>query len=176
MFGPAFLINPVTEYKARTRPLYLPSGSGWYELRNGTYLRGGQTIEAIAPYTDIPVYVKAGSIIPCGPEILYTSEKPADPIRLFVYTGDNGSFTLYEDENINYNYEKGKFSMIPLSYNEKEHTLNIGTRQGEYPGMLGTRTFEIKWIGSNKPSGLDFQSNPDTIISYNGNEQSIKMK
>jgi alpha-D-xyloside xylohydrolase len=176
MFGPAFLVNPVTEYKARTRSLYLPAGSEWYDLRNGKYLKGGQTIEANAPYADIPVYIKAGSIIPCGPEIQYTTEKPADPIRLFVYTGSDGSFTLYEDENVNYNYEKGEFSTIPLSYNEKEHTLSIGKRLGEYPGMLGTRTLEIKWITRNKPSGLDFQAKPDAIISYNGNEQSIKME
>ena len=176
MFGPAFLVNPVTEYKARTRSLYLPAGSGWYDLRNGNYLKGGQTVEANAPYTDIPVYVKAGSIIPWGPEIQYTTEKQADPIRLFIYTGSDGSFTLYEDENVNYNYEKEKFSMIPLSYNEKEHTLNIGNRFGEYPGMLGTRTFEIKWISNNRPSGLDFQSKPDAIIKYDGSQQSIKMK
>ena len=176
MFGPAFLVNPVTEYKARTRSLYLPAGSEWYDLRNGNYLKGGRTVEANAPYTDIPVYVKAGSIIPCGPEIQYTTEKPADPIRLFVYTGNDGSFTLYEDENINYNYEKDKFSMIPLSYNEKEHTLNIGKRHGEYPGMLGTRTFEIKWISRNKPSGLDFQSKPDAIVLYDGNIQTVEMK
>jgi len=176
MFGPAFLVNPVTEYKARTRLLYLPAGSGWYELQNGTYFKGGQTIEASSPYTDIPVYVKAGSIIPCGPEIQYTTEKPADPIRLFVYTGMDGSFTLYEDENVNYNYERGKFSTIPLSYNEKEHTLTIGKRYGEYPGMLGTRTFEIKWIGNSNPSGLDFQSKPDAIVIYDGNKQSVGMK
>jgi alpha-D-xyloside xylohydrolase len=176
MFGPAFLINPVTEYKARTRRLYLPAGSRWYDLRNGKFLEGGQMIEAKAPYTDIPVYVKAGSIIPCGPEIQYTTEKPADPIRLFVYTGSDGSFTLYEDENVNYNYEKGKFSMIPLSYNEKEHTLNIGKRNGEYQGMLITRTFEIKWISSEKPSGFDFESKPDVIVLYDGNKQSVEMK
>jgi alpha-D-xyloside xylohydrolase len=176
MFGPAFLINPVTEFKARTRHVYLPAGIGWYDLRNGKYLKGGQTVEADAPYTDIPVYIKAGSIIPCGPEIQYTSERQADPIRLFVYTGSDGSFMLYEDENTNYEYEKGRFSTILLSYDEKEHTLYIGKRHGEYPGMLETRTFEIKWIGSNKPAGLDFQSKPDTIVLYDGNEQSLRMK
>jgi len=176
MFGPALLINPVTEYKARTRLVYLPTGSGWYDLQNGKYFEGGQTIEANAPYTDIPVYIKAGSIIPCGPEIQYTTEKQADPIRLFVYTGNDGSFMLYEDENINYEYEKGKFSMILLSYNEKEHTLNIGKRHGEYSGMLRTQTFDIKWISSNKPAGLDFQSKPDASVLYDGNEQSVGMK
>jgi alpha-D-xyloside xylohydrolase len=176
MFGPAFLINPVSEYKSRSRAVYLPSGRGWYDLRNGKYFKGGQTIEADAPYTDIPIYVKTGSIIPCGPEIQYTTETQADPIRLFVYTGNDGSFMLYEDENVNYNYEKGNSSTIPLSYNEKGHTLTVGKRQGKFPGMLETRTFEINWISSNKPAGLDFQSKPDTIILFNGNEQSVRMK
>jgi len=176
MFGPALLVNPVTEYKARTRLLYLPAGVGWYDLRNGKYLTGGQTIEADAPYVEIPVYVKAGSIIPCGPAIQYTTEKPADTIRVFVYAGSDGSFTLYEDENVNYNYEKGKFSTIPLSYNDKSKELTIGKRQGTFDGMLEKRTFEIVWIGKLKASGLDFQSKPDAIVIYNGSQQSIMMK
>jgi alpha-D-xyloside xylohydrolase len=112
MFGPALLVNPVTEYKVRTRKVYLPAGSGWYDLKSGQYHKGRQAIQADAPYTDIPLFVKAGSILPCGPEIQHTEEKPADPIRLFVYTGGDGSFTLYEDENVNYNYEQGKFAII----------------------------------------------------------------
>ena len=175
MFGPAFLVNPVTEYKTRMRPVYLPSGIGWYDLQTGQYFEGGQTIQADAPYTDIPIYVKEGSIIPCGPAIQYTTEKPSDPIRFFVYTGCDGVFTLYEDENVNYNYEKGKFSTIQISYSEKDHELTIGKRQGEFPGMLQSRTFEIVWISTQKPVGLDFQSNPDTLITYDGSQQSVKM-
>ena len=176
MFGPSLLINPVTEYKARSRKVYLSSGSGWFDLRTGKYFKGGQIIQADAPYTDIPIYVKEGSIIPCGPEIQYASQKPADPIRLFVYAGSNGSFTLYEDEDTNYNYEKGKFALISLKYNEKTHTLTIGKRQGEFNGMLKSRSFEIVWINKDKPAGMDFTSKPDVIIKYDGSEQSIKMK
>ena len=176
MFGPALLINPVTEYKARTRPVYLPAGAGWYDLRTGRYLDGGQTIQAEAPYSDIPVFVKAGSILPCGPEIQYTGEKPVDPIRLFIYTDGDGLFNLYEDEDVNYNYEQGKFSLIPLSYSDKDQTLTIGERQGEFPGMLKSRTFEIIWIGRQKAAGLDFQAKPDTVVSYEGLSQSIKLK
>lgn len=101
-----------------------------------------------------------------APMIQYTEQKPADPIRLFVYTGSDGAFTLYEDENVNYNYEKGQFAMIPLSYSEKERVLTIGKRQGEFPGMLTTRTFEIVWIGKQKPTSLDFQSKPDATVTY----------
>jgi alpha-D-xyloside xylohydrolase len=176
MFGPAFLVNPITEYKARARSLYLPAGIGWYDLRNGKYLEGGQIIQADAPYTEIPIYIKAGSIIPCGPEIQYTTEKPADPIRLFVYIGSDGSFTLYEDENVNYNYEKGKFSTIAMNYDDTKKELTFGKREDEFDGMLKKRTFEIVWISSQKPSGLEFQSKPDTVITYDGTRQSIQMK
>jgi alpha-D-xyloside xylohydrolase len=176
MFGPAILVNPVSEYKARSRAVYLPSGSDWYEFTSGKSYAGGQWIQADAPYTEIPLYIKAGSIIPCGPEIQYTAEKPADPIRIFVYTGNDGSFTLYEDENTNYNYEKGKFATIPLSYTEKVKKFTLGKRQGSFDGMLKKRTFEINFISKQKPSRLDFQSKPDAIILYDGNHTSIKIK
>jgi alpha-D-xyloside xylohydrolase len=176
MFGPALMINPVTEYKARTRTVYLPAGSGWYDLHSGKYHPGNQTLKADAPYTDIPIFVKAGSILPCGPDIQYTSEKPADPIRLFVYTGADGSFSLYEDEDVNYNYEQGRFSLIPLSYNEKDRILTIGQRQGDFPGMLKTQTFEIVWIGEQKSSGLDFEAEPDALVIYDGSEQILQIK
>jgi alpha-D-xyloside xylohydrolase len=176
MFGPALLVNPVTEYKARTRSVVLPAGADWYDLKSGHFLKGGRTIQVDAPYTDIPIFVKSGSILPCGPEIQYSTEKPADPIRLFIYTGTDGSFSLYEDEGINYNYEKGRFAVIPLTYQEKNHTLIIGKRAGEFPGMLKSRTFEIVWIGDRKWSGLDFQMKPDAVLTYDGNPQSIKMK
>jgi alpha-D-xyloside xylohydrolase len=176
MYGPSLLVNPVTEYKAKSRSVYLPDGAGWYDLKSGQHYDGGQSVQADAPYVDIPVFVKEGSILPCGPDIQYTTEKPSDPIRLFVYTGSDGSFTLYEDENINYNYEKGKFSIIPLSYNEKDHVLIVGKRHGSFTGMLETRTFEIVWIGKQNVHGLDFQSKPDATISYDGAQRSIKMK
>jgi len=181
MFGPALLINPVTEYKVRTRRVYLPapllaSGKrqgGWYELKTGRYFKGGQTIEAEAPYTDIPIFVKEGSIIPFGPAIQYTTEKPADPIRLLVYTGADGAFTLYEDENINYNYEKGAYSIILLKYDEDSHSLTIGARQGEFPGMLKERTFEIIWISKENPAGLDLDGTVALFVDYDGSELSI---
>jgi alpha-D-xyloside xylohydrolase len=168
MFGPAFLINPVTEYKATSRKVYLPAGTGWYDLKTGKYFPGGQTIEADAPYTDMPIFIKEGSIIPFGPAIQYTAEKPADPIRLVVYTGQNASFILYEDENINYNYEKGAFSRIPLQYNEATRSLTIGVRQGEFPEMLRKRTFEIVWVGKDKPVVFDLEAAPTLVVSYNG--------
>ncbi|MDP4189071.1 MAG: glycoside hydrolase family 31 protein, partial [Bacteroidota bacterium] len=134
MFGTGLLICPVYNYKARKRAVYLPSPGNWYELYSGKYFKGGQNIQADAPYSHIPVFVKEGSIIPFGPEIQYSTEKPADPVTLYVYTGHDASFSFYEDENLNYNYEKGKYSIIPISYNEKAKTLRIGKRQGLFPG------------------------------------------
>ncbi|MGA9292155.1 MAG: TIM-barrel domain-containing protein [Ignavibacteriaceae bacterium] len=176
MFGPALLINPITKYKARKRNVYLPSGTGWYDIKSGKYFKGGETIEAEAPYSDIPIFVKEGSIIPCGPALQYSTEKQADPVRLFVYTGNDCSFNLYEDENTNYNYEKEMFSIIPIKYDGKNHEIFLGKRQGGFPGMLETRTFEIIWISKENPSGLKFNSKPGSVIKYDGTQQIIKMK
>ena len=174
MFGPALLINPVTEYKVRAREVYLPAGTGWYELKSGRYFEGGRSIQADAPYSDIPIFVKEGSIIPCGPDIQHTSEKPAEPIHLFVYTGNDGKFILYEDEDINYNYEKGAYSRIPFNYDENSGLLIIGKRQGEYPGMLQERTFEITWISKERAAGFDPVFSADKTVRYIGNKLVIK--
>jgi alpha-D-xyloside xylohydrolase len=176
MFGPSLLVNPVTAYKARSRPVYLPAGTGWYDMKTGAFYHGGQSINADAPYGIIPVFVKEGSIIPCGPDIQYTDQKPADPIRLFVYTGADATFSLYEDEGSNYNYEQGRFSTIPFTYNQNDRVLTIGTRQGDFPDMLTKRTFEIVWIGKERPSGLDFEAGPDATVTYDGKGLSVKMQ
>ncbi len=174
MFGPAFLINPVTEYKARSRKVYLPEGTGWYDFKTGRYYTGGQTIEAKAPYTDMPIYIKEGSIIPFGPAIQYTTEKPASHIRLIVYTGRDAVFTLYEDENINYNYEQGAYSKIPFVYNEAAKSLTIGAREGEFPGMLKSRTFEIVWVDKDNPVAFNLRATPAQAVRYNGREVTVK--
>ncbi len=174
MFGPSLLVCPVSEYKARTRSVYLPRGA-WYDLHTGKRLNGGATITAQAPYTEIPVFVREGSIVPCGPTLQYTGEKPADPIRLFVYTGRDASFSLYEDQDTTYDYEQGKFSIIPLRYDEKGHLLTIGARRGTFPGMLGSRTFDIVWIGKGRPSGMDFERKPDASVLYTGSSISVPL-
>jgi alpha-D-xyloside xylohydrolase len=174
MFGPALLINPVCQYRARSRAVYLPAGTGWYDLSSGAYYAGGQTIRAEAPYGRIPVFVREGSILPCGPAVQYSDQMPDAPIRLFVYPGRDGSFLLYEDENTNYNYEKGLFSTIPISTREKGRVLTIGKRQGQFPGMPATRTFEIVWLGKQKP--LDFDLKPDATVKYDGSRQIVRMR
>ena len=176
MLGPAIMVNPVTSYKARTRAVYLPSGTGWFDMTSGRHYDGGQTINAAAPYTEIPLFVREGAIIPCGPDLQYTGEKPADPIRVFVYAGHDGSFSLYEDEGVNYGYEKGSFSMIPFTYSETKKTLTIGKREGEFPGMRSTRTFEIVRIGLDNPGGLDFTAAPESVVHYDGSPKEVTLR
>lgn len=176
MFGPSLLINPVYTYKARSRRLYLPANTGWYNLYDGTYTEGGQYITADAPLDRIPLYAKAGSIIPFGPAMQYTAQRPADTITLYVYTGSNGKFSLYEDEGVNYNYEKGQYSTIPFSYDDANKTLTIGKREGTFPGMLLQRTFRIVKAGKDKPVSMDFDNPNAIVIRYDGTAKKISLK
>jgi alpha-D-xyloside xylohydrolase len=175
MFGPALMINPVTEYKARSRNVYLPAPYGWYDLLSGIHFSGGKMINADAPYSSIPVFVREGAILPFGPDMQYTSEKPADPLILFVYTGTDGAFTLYEDEGVNNNYENGAYTLIPFVYSEADRTLTIGARKGEFSGMLQNRTFNVKVVSKDKPVKLDFNTTPDKVVEYSGEEIVVKL-
>ncbi len=175
MLGQSLLINPVSEYKSRSREVYLPSSAGWYDFYSGQYYKGSQTIKADAPYGRMPLFVKAGSILPTGPEIQYATEKKADPITLYVFTGDDTSFTLYEDENVNYSYENGKYSEIPIYYNEATHTLTIDERKGSFPGMLDKRTFQILWVSVSHPVGVGLSAQPQRLIQYDGKPVSVKL-
>ncbi len=169
MFGSSILVAPVTKYKARTWEVYLPKQkAGWYDFHTGKFYEGGQKINADAPLEEIPLFVKAGSIIPAGPEIQYTAEKPADPITLYVFTGANATTDVYNDEAVNYNYQQGQFEKIKVAYDEASKTLTIGAREGSYPGMLQERTFEIVWIDKDNPSGIGLTAKPDQVITYKG--------
>jgi alpha-D-xyloside xylohydrolase len=168
MFGPSLMVAPVYKYKATNREVYFPEANGWYDLYSGKYTDGGQKISVDAPYDRMPLFVKEGSIVPFGPEIQYTGEKQADAITLYVYTGKDAEFTLYEDEGINYNYEKGNFSTIQFNYKEESGKLTIGDANGSFDGMLKTRTFNIVWIGKQKPVAFDLSKKPDVTISYEG--------
>jgi alpha-D-xyloside xylohydrolase len=174
MFGPSLLVNPVYTYKATQRNVYLPATQGWYDLYSGKYFEGGQTINADAPYERMPVFVKEGSIIPFGVDLQYTNEKPEDKITLYVYTGKDAQFDLYEDEDTNYNYEQGKYSIIPIAYNEATKTLTIGKREGSFNGMLTKRSFNIVWVTKSKAVTLSFDVKGKSV-SYSGDAISIKM-
>ena len=162
MFGPAFMPCPVYEYKARSREVYLPAGAGWYDFYTGLYLPGGQTLTADAPYGRMPLYVRAGSIVPFGPEMEWSDEKPADPLTLCIYAGADASFVLYEDENLNYNYEKGAYATVEFSWDDAARTLTIGERKGSFPGMLKERTFVAAPLGA-EPVTVTYNGKPQTL-------------
>jgi alpha-D-xyloside xylohydrolase len=169
MFGPAFLVSPVTTYQATSRSVYLPATTGdWYDFWTGAATAGGASIIAQAPLDSIPVFIRAGSIVPFGPELTYTGEKPADPITLFVYAGASGDFELYEDDGATYGYENGEFSRIPMHYEEATSTLTIGAREGSFPGMLESRTFEIVVVRPGKAVPWSFTPVADQTVTYDG--------
>jgi alpha-D-xyloside xylohydrolase len=172
MFGPALLVNPVTEPGATTRRMYLPQAT-WYDFWTGKRVDGGTMIDTAAPLDRMPLFVRAGSIVPMGPEVEYASEKPADPIELRVYPGANGSFVLYEDEGDNYDYEKGAHATIRIDWNDTTKKLTIGERQGKFPGMLEDRTFHICFADRNDVGGIVLTGRPDKIVKYLGKSINI---
>ncbi|NII29732.1 DUF5110 domain-containing protein [Pseudoflavitalea sp. X16] len=175
LFGPSLLVNPVYEYRQTKRALYLPASAGWYDLYSGKWYAAGQKIMADAPYERMPVFVKAGSIIPFGPALQYTAEKPADTITLNVYTGADASFNLYEDEGTNYNYEKGAFSIIPVKYSEATKSVTVGDRKGSFTGMLLKRTLRINFITPGQAKQLDFEAGYNKEVMYEGKKLTIRM-
>ena len=173
-FGPSLLVTPVTDPGVDHRSVYLPKGSDWYDFWTGEKSPGGTTQNASAPLDTIPLYVKAGSILPLGPDLQWTGQKPADPIELRVYTGAYGTFTLYEDEGDSYRYEKGAYATIPMTWNEKNQTLTIGHRQGSFTGMLAKRTFHIVWVGPKHGAGATEETKSDLTVTYGGKSISVK--
>lgn len=143
MFGQALMVAPVTDYLARSRSVYFPQGEIWYDFYTDTRLPSGKTIQVDAPYNRIPLFARGGSILPFGPDIQWSDQSPADIITLYVYAGKDGKFSLYEDENNNYNYENGAYSTIDFTWNDAESRLSISDRNGQFPGMLDKRKFNI---------------------------------
>jgi alpha-D-xyloside xylohydrolase len=168
LFGPAFLVNPVYEYEARTRKVYLPAGVRWYDFYSGKAHDGGAEIEAAAPLAQMPLFVKAGSIVPVGPAVQHTAEKLDAPITLNVYQGADGSFELYEDDGVTYGYEKGAFARIPLAYDDAKGTLTVGERKGSFDGMVAKRTYNVRWIAPGEADAANFDTPPDATQEYAG--------
>lgn len=174
MFGPAFLVSPVYKYKARSRALYLPAGTQWYDFYTGEVLKGGRQIDAAAPLSRMPLFVRAGSIVPTGPAIQYADQAVNAPITLLVYTGADGSFELYEDDGRTYAYENGAWSRIPITYNDAAGTLTIGKRVGDFPGMDKKRAVRIRWISGPTKNAVNFDAKPDYTVEYTGEPVVIK--
>ena len=172
MFGPVFLVNPVTDPGVNSRRVYLPKAK-WYDFWSGASVEGPRTIDASAPLERLPLFVRAGSIVPMGPEKEWSNEKPEDPIELRVYRGADGDFTLYEDENDGYNYEKGVCATIGFHWDDAKQTLTIGERKGEFPGMLAERGFQIIFVSGNHGVGIQAENKPDRVVRYSGKATTV---
>ena len=175
MFGPALMACPVGYYKARNRSVYFPEKCGWYNLYTNEYIEGGRHLVVDAPYEQIPVFVREGAIIPFGPEMEWSDEKPAELINLYVYAGADGEFQLYEDEGTNYNYEKGKYATIDIEYDDDDHTVSFSARKGSFPGMLKQRRFNIVLISKDAPKPLNLDNPEGKLVTYNGKALKIKL-
>ena len=177
MFGPALMACPVGEYQKYSRNVYLPKQKGWYDFYTGKHYAGGQTIVADAPFDKIPVFVPEGSILPVGPEMEWSDQKKAELIDLYVYAGKDGSYTLYEDEGTNYNYEKGKYAMIDFKYNDAQKTITIAARKGAFEGMLQKRRFNIVLVSDNNQQGISLAKAPKgKMVKYAGKAVTVKLK
>lgn len=194
MLGKSLLVSPVTKamyikpvVKGRdssyvedfstikSKETYLPGGADWYDFWTGEKLAGGNKVNKDAPLDIIPLYVKAGSILPIGPRVQYAEEKKWDDLQVRIYPGANGKFVLYEDENDNYNYEKGVFATISFNWDDKKKALTISDRKGSFPGMLNSRKFNIIVVGTNKGAGENTDSQPDQEITYTGKKMIVKL-
>lgn len=158
--------------KPKVRQVYLPQAD-WLDFWTGKAEKGGRLVQARAPLEIIPLFVKAGSILPLGPFLEYSDEKPADPLEIRVYPGADGSFTLYEDEGDGYGYEKGLYATIQFTWSDRDRTLAIGQRQGGFPGMLEKRDFNIVVVRPGKGGGIDIEPLPDKSVKYKGQAVSV---
>ena len=173
MFGPALMVAPVIKPGAASRRVYLPAGAKWIDFWAGKTYTGGVTIDVSAPITTMPLFVRAGSIIPYGPTIEYAMEKN-DPIELRVYPGSDGTFTLYEDEGDNYNYERGAYATIPITWYDSTKTLKIGKRTGTFAGMPKEHTFRIVWVSQEHGAGVQSSVAADRLVRYAGQPLSVR--
>jgi alpha-D-xyloside xylohydrolase len=191
MFGPAFLVRPVTEAQYVTRPdknapvpadfsqtkttaVYLPAGTSWVDFWTGQRQAGGQTVQRPTPIDLLPLYVRAGSVLPLGPRQQYIGEKDGAPLEIRVYPGANGEFTLYEDENDNYNYEKGAYATIRMRWNDKARQLTFDGRAGSFPGMQASRTFRVIMVDAQHGTGLGEDNAPAKEVRYAGQKTTVK--
>jgi alpha-D-xyloside xylohydrolase len=184
MFGPAFMVSPVTQQLytganavqgEKTRQVYLPAATKWYNFWTGEVTTGGKTVEAAAPIDILPLYIKAGSVVPMGPDMEYATQKPASTIELRIYRGADGEFKFYEDENDNYNYEKGQFATFTLSWKDATHKLLISDTKGHFPGMLKQRTFNIVLVNGKHGANVGITAKADKVVKYNGKAMVVNL-
>lgn len=175
MFGSSFLVAPIIKDNVGGRKVYLPGDEKWIDFWTGKTHEGGKNVFKTASTTEIPLYIKAGSILPWGPDVQYSTQKPWDELEVRIYPGANGTFTLYEDENDNYNYEQGHYTEIPFTWDDATQTLSIGARIGSYEGMLSQRTFNIVKVSTTSGTGDEHSKEWSAQVQYDGQAVSIKL-
>ncbi|HEX9151861.1 MAG TPA: TIM-barrel domain-containing protein, partial [Flavobacterium sp.] len=190
MFGKSLLVCPVTDSlytsrsngntvvdfsKIKTHKVYLPLGADWFDFWTGEKTKGGQEIEKEVPIDVVPLFVKAGSILPMGPFQQYTSEKDASKLEIRIYEGADGDFTLYEDENDSYNYEKGSYSTITFKWNNEQRKLTVNDCKGSFPGMLKNRIFNLVLVNQQLGTGMNEPLKPTKTIIYSGKTTTVKL-
>jgi alpha-D-xyloside xylohydrolase len=175
MFGPSLLVAPVTEEGATSRRVYLPKGTDWYDFWTGERIVGGQTIDRVAPLSVLPLYVRAGSILPLGPEEEYIGEHPSAPTELRVYPGADGDAKLYSDDGLTYGYEKGQYAWIPLHWNDASHTLTVAARQGQFAGDAASREFNVVLVTPERGTGAAVATGGRQLV-YTGGAQQMQLQ
>ena len=174
MFG-SFLVAPVTDFLARKRKVYLPKGADWYDFHTGKLIKGGRTITANAPLSEIPLYVRAGSIIPMGGDISHADENAGGPLQIRVYPGKDCTFKLYEDEGDNYNYENGAYARTEIKWDDAKKTLTIGERDGSFPGLVEKRKVSVVIVSEGKGAGKELEKKADKSVVFSGKPVSVKL-
>jgi alpha-D-xyloside xylohydrolase len=172
MYGPSLLVAPVTEAGAVSRRVYLPAGVKWYDFWTGEVTAGGQDVDRATPLAVMPLYVRAGTILPMGPESEYSDQHPDGVVELRIYPGHDGSVKLYEDDGISYDYEKGMSATIPIQWDDQAKVLTIGARNGSYPGMRATRDFSLVMVDSAHGVG-EAESDAGRSVHYDGSAQVV---
>ncbi len=177
LYGRSFLVAPKLEELtvSDNRSVYLPAGTKWIDFWTGESLSGGASVQKKTPLDVLPLYVKAGSILPWGPKVQYSGEKKWDALEVRVYPGADGSFVLYEDEADNYNYEKGLYSEIPFTWNDASRELVLGKRKGSFEGMLQNRTFHIVYVTPENGAGDAPSSYVNQMVTYTGEEIKVNL-
>jgi len=166
LFGPALMVAPVTGFEARSREVYLPAGD-WYEAQTGQKLSGARTIAAAAPRERIPLFIRAGSIVPLGPDVQWTGENPQGPLTVHIFAGAEGAFTLYEDQGEDMGYARGEFARLTFAWDNRARRLTIGARQGRFPGMAETRAVTVI-LHDGGAGGPVFERTEGRAVEYSG--------
>jgi alpha-D-xyloside xylohydrolase len=175
MFGPALLVAPITQPGSTRREVYLPQASAWYDFWTGGRIEGN-TVESSAPLNRIPVYVRAGSIVPLGP-VVQNAAAPTDMLEVRVYPGADASFEWYSDAGDTYDYEKGERRILPMHWEDATRTLTLGDAIGKYPGMPGRIRIVLVVVREGHGAGIEVtEDSSDGETLYDGKAARIKVR